>query len=107
LEMEKIIDGFEKMVYKSVEEAEKQKALAIDKIQKAFKKGDQPFRVVSALGHLGLELGGQSHGSQRTLHEILGSLVSRTQHLFQTNCDSPVTAGARKREQCLTSSGFF
>ena len=57
LEMEKIIDGFEKMVYKSVEEAEKQKALAIDKIQKAFKKGDQPFRVVSALGHLGHKLG--------------------------------------------------
>jgi hypothetical protein len=39
-------------------------------------------------GHLGHELDGQSHGPQRTLNAILGSLVSGTQHLFQTNCDS-------------------
>jgi hypothetical protein len=29
---------------------------------------------------------------------ILGSLVSGTQHLFQTNCDGPVTAGGRTQE---------
>jgi hypothetical protein len=39
---------------------------------------------------------------------ILGSLVSGTQHLFQTNCDEPVTAGARTQEPCLTrDSGSF
>jgi hypothetical protein len=45
----------------------------------------------------------ESHGPQRTLHVILGSLVSGTQHLFETNCDRPVTAEARTLEPCLTS----
>ncbi|XP_052055457.1 transforming acidic coiled-coil-containing protein 3 isoform X2 [Apodemus sylvaticus] len=41
LEMGKIVDGFEKIVYKSMEEAEKQKELAEDKIQKVLKERDQ------------------------------------------------------------------
>ncbi|XP_032772285.1 transforming acidic coiled-coil-containing protein 3 isoform X2 [Rattus rattus] len=41
LEMGKIVDGFEKIVYKSMEEAEKQKELAEDKIQKILRERDQ------------------------------------------------------------------
>ncbi|XP_051021021.1 transforming acidic coiled-coil-containing protein 3 [Acomys russatus] len=41
LEMGKIVDGFEKIVYKSMEDAEKQKELAEDKIQKVLKERDQ------------------------------------------------------------------
>lgn len=41
LEMGKIMDGFEKIVYKSMEEAEKQKELAEDKIKKVQKERDQ------------------------------------------------------------------
>ncbi|EGW00399.1 transforming acidic coiled-coil-containing protein 3 isoform X1 [Cricetulus griseus] len=41
LEMGKIVDGFEKIAYKSMEEAEKQKELAEDKIKKVLKERDQ------------------------------------------------------------------
>ncbi|KAL6082868.1 hypothetical protein STEG23_002562 [Scotinomys teguina] len=41
LEMGKIVDGFEKIVYKSMEEAEKQKELSEDKIKKVLKERDQ------------------------------------------------------------------
>ncbi|CAH6984068.1 transforming acidic coiled-coil-containing protein 3 [Phodopus roborovskii] len=41
LEMGKIVDGFEKIVYKSMEEAERQKELAEDKIKKVLKEKDQ------------------------------------------------------------------
>jgi hypothetical protein len=56
----------------------------------------------------GHELEGQSQDLQRTLHTNLGSLVSGTQHRFQTNCDGPVTAGAGTQVPCLTrGSGSF
>jgi hypothetical protein len=43
-----------------------------------------------------------------SMPRILGSLVSGTQYLFQTNRDRPMTAGARTQEPCLTShSGSF
>jgi hypothetical protein len=67
---------------------------------------------VPAPGHLGCR---QSQGPQRTdsphckcpgMPRILGSLVSRTQHLFQKNRGGPVTAGARTQEPCMTS-GFI
>jgi hypothetical protein len=51
--------------------------------------------------NLGCELGGGSYGPQRTLHEILGSLVSGTQQLFQTIHDGPVPA-AGMQETLLT-----
>ncbi|XP_006972949.1 transforming acidic coiled-coil-containing protein 3 isoform X2 [Peromyscus maniculatus bairdii] len=41
LEMGKIVDGFEKIVYKSMEDAEKQKELSEDKIKKVLKERDQ------------------------------------------------------------------
>ena len=41
-------------------------------------------------------------GPQRTLHVILGSLVSGTQHQFQFNFDGPMTAGTRTPEPFLT-----
>jgi hypothetical protein len=74
-----------------------------------------PFWSAPALGHLGHELSRQSHVPRGlstsqcpSTPRILGSLVSGTQHLFQTNCDLPVTAGARTRAPCLTSgSGSF
>jgi hypothetical protein len=63
-----------------------------------------PFWLAPALGHLGCGLGGRSHSPQR----ILGSLVRGTQHLFQTNFNKPVIAGARTQKPCLTSgSGSF
>ncbi|XP_052592186.1 transforming acidic coiled-coil-containing protein 3 isoform X1 [Peromyscus californicus insignis] len=41
LEMGKIVDGFEKIVYKSMEDAEKQKELSEDNIKKVLKERDQ------------------------------------------------------------------
>ncbi|KAL1790891.1 transforming acidic coiled-coil-containing protein 3 isoform X1 [Sigmodon hispidus] len=41
LEMGKIVEGFEKIVYKSMEEAEKQKEIAEEKIKKVLKERDQ------------------------------------------------------------------
>lgn len=67
-------------------------------------RGWSPFQSAPDPGYLGCELSGQSHSPQRTLNEILGSLVRGTQHQFQTNCDRTVTAGARTQEPCLTSS---
>ena len=63
------------------------------------------------LGHLGYKLGGQSHGPQRTVHSprlpstprILGSLVSRTQHLFQHHQEFLRPAGAGTQEPHPTS----
>ncbi|XP_055479975.1 transforming acidic coiled-coil-containing protein 3 isoform X2 [Psammomys obesus] len=49
LEMGKIVDGFEKIVYKSMEEAEKQKELAEDKIQKVLKERDQLTADLSSM----------------------------------------------------------
>jgi hypothetical protein len=67
-------------------------------------KDTSPFLSAPALGDLEHELSGCTLGHQRTLLRILGSLVSGTQHLFQTNCDGPTTAGARIWEPCMTSS---
>jgi hypothetical protein len=39
-----------------------------------------------------------------SMPRTLGLLVSGTQYLFQTNCDRPVTAGAKTQEPCLTSN---
>ncbi|XP_057627934.1 transforming acidic coiled-coil-containing protein 3 isoform X2 [Chionomys nivalis] len=49
LEMGKIMDGFEKIVYKSMEEAEKQKELAEDKIKKVQKERDQLIADLSSM----------------------------------------------------------
>ncbi|XP_076794410.1 transforming acidic coiled-coil-containing protein 3 isoform X2 [Arvicanthis niloticus] len=49
LEMGKIVDGFEKIVYKSMEEAEKQKELAEDKIQKVLKERDQLYADLNSM----------------------------------------------------------
>jgi hypothetical protein len=39
---------------------------------------------------------------------LLDLRISEIQHLFQTNCDRPVTAGTRTPEPCLTKcSGSF
>jgi hypothetical protein len=71
-------------------------------------RGSSRFQSASDPGHLGHELTGFPHGPQRALHEIVGSLVSGTQHLFQNNWDGPVTVGARTRKPCLSSdSGSF
>ncbi|XP_008840046.1 transforming acidic coiled-coil-containing protein 3 [Nannospalax galili] len=49
LEMGKIVDGFEKIVYQSMEEAEKQKELAQDKIQKVLREKDQLTADLSSM----------------------------------------------------------
>lgn len=41
LEMGKIVDGFEEILYKSMEASEKQKELAEDKIRMVLKERDQ------------------------------------------------------------------
>ena len=74
-------------------------------------RGTSFFQSEPAPAHLGHELSRWSHGPhspQRTLHVILGSLVSGTQHLFQTNRDRPVPA-AGMQEALLTrdSSPFL
>ena len=66
--------------------------------------GRQGLKSLLVSANSGHELSGRSHGSQRTLNMILGSLVSGTQHLFQINhCDGPVTAGERTWEPYLTN----
>ena len=57
------------------------------------------------MGHLEHELGGRSHGPQRTLYAILGSLVSGMQHLFQHNweCLEPTGAGTQEPPSPPTS----
>ena len=63
--------------------------------------GDEPYhqKIVSQLLFillinlaLGREVSGHPHGPKRTLHAILGSLVSGTQDLFQSNLSGPETA---------------
>ena len=67
------------------------------------------FLLVTAPGLLVCKLGGWSHiprglSTRRCPNtpKILGSLVNGTHNLFQTNCDQPVTAGAKTQEPCLT-----
>jgi hypothetical protein len=59
--------------------------------------------AISAPGHLGRELG----SPQRTCHEILESLVRRTQHLFQTNRDKPVPAAWMQETHLTRGSSPF
>jgi hypothetical protein len=61
-----------------------------------------PFWSAPERGHLGKGVSRHTQGPQRTLHSNLGSLVSGTQHVFQSNCDGPVTAGTRTTEPFLT-----
>ena len=64
--------------------------------------GTSPFQLTPAPGHLGHGIGRHPHSSQRTLLSIIGSLVSGTQHLFQSICDRSVTAGTRTPKPFLT-----
>jgi hypothetical protein len=73
-------------------------------------RGTSPFWLAPALdqGHLGRGILRHPHSPQRTLHVILGSLVSGKQDQFQSNCDGPVTAETRTLESFLTrGSGSF
>jgi hypothetical protein len=47
------------------------------------------FRSVPVLGHLRRGVGRHTQGPQKTLHVILGPLVSGTPLLFQSNCTGP------------------
>lgn len=67
-------------------------------------RGTSSFWMVPNLGHLSHKLSRCSHCHHRTLHRFLGSMASGTQHLFQTNCDTAETAGARTWKPCMTSS---
>jgi hypothetical protein len=64
----------------------------------SLKKSMHPFRLAPVLGHLGLGVSRHPQGPQRTLHGILGTLVSRTQLLFQSNRMGPETALIREAE---------
>jgi hypothetical protein len=64
---------------------------------KQNKTKQKPFRLAPALGHLGCRISGHPHNSQRTLHPILGSLVSETQLLFQSNLMGPETALGKQK----------
>ena len=45
-----------------------------------------PFQSAPVPGHLGHGVGGHPQGPKKTLHTILGPLLSGTQLLFQSNC---------------------
>jgi hypothetical protein len=66
-----------------------------------------PFWTVSAPGHFGHKLIRQSHGPQMTLHEILGSLVSGTQHRFQSNHARPEPAAGKQKTQLTRGKSAF
>jgi hypothetical protein len=51
-----------------------------------------PFQSAPALDHLGHRVSVHPQGPERTLHSILGSLVSKTQPLFHSNHAGPDTA---------------
>jgi hypothetical protein len=81
---------------------------AVGKQKTGLTRVTSPFLLAPAPGHLGCRIGGHLHSPQRTLHTILGSLVSGTQHQFQSNCDRLVTAGTGTPEPFLTrGSGSF
>jgi hypothetical protein len=66
-----------------------------------LKNWNGPFRSAPALGHLGCRIGWHLLSPQRTLHEILGSLVSRIQHWSQSNWKEPETT-VRKQKTGIT-----
>ena len=80
---------------------------AVWKQKTGLKGGKSPSRSAPALGKLGCRIGGHPYSPQRTLHEILGSLVSGTKHLFQANCDGPVTANKETRALPDQRLGFL
>ena len=83
---------------------------ALGKQKTCLTRGTSPFWSAPApgQGHLGHGIGRHPHSPHRTLHSILGSLLSGTQLQFQSNCDGPVTAGTRTPEPFLTrGSGSF
>ena len=59
---------------------------------------DKSLPVGAAPGHLGRRVAGYPQGPRRTLHRILGPLVSGTLLLFQSNCAGPETALIRETE---------
>jgi hypothetical protein len=63
-----------------------------------IKNGVQPFWSAPALTHLGHGVCGHTQGPHRTLHGILGPLVSGTQFLLQSNHAGPETALIREAE---------
>jgi hypothetical protein len=83
---------------------------AVGKQKTSLTKGRSLFHLAPAPGqcHLGCGIGRHPHSSHRTLHVILGLLLSGTQHQFQSNCDRPVRAATRTPEPFLTKgSGSF
>ena len=57
----------------------------------------RPFRSVPPLCHIGSVISQNPQGPQRSLHTILGSLVSGTQHRFQSNRMGPETAVGKQK----------
>jgi hypothetical protein len=55
-----------------------------------------PFQEVPVPMHLGLGVCGHPQGPHRTLHRILGPLVSGTQLMIQSNRTGPETALIRE-----------
>ena len=76
-----------------------------------FRTVDHKFQSAPAPGHLVHRVSRNPQGPQRTLLAILGSLVSGTQPLFQSNCagpEGPETAeGKQKTSLTRCTSPFW
>ena len=107
----KIIESFKEDFNNSLKEIQENMGKQVKELNKVIqdlkvgvetiKKIQMVFQSAPVQGHLRHKLCGWSHGPQRTLHMILGSLVSGTQHQFQSSHVGPEPA-AGKQKTCLT-----